>query len=471
MRAAKRGDYRRRLGLLEPKLVLREFAAPELAREVLAFTSPITAICGPNGAGKTRLLKGLAQTLGCMNGTAGEPLRATGVAALRYRFEGADHLLTFGPAAGFDAAHGTAFLFEPPHYAMSVLAYVRSTANLAELLEPYAPVTATVADLKTLSYLINRKYDEVLTYEIDDPGGEPQTPTPMPYFKARSLGRSYGSESMGLGELSLFCLWWNLSRLENGSVVLIDEPEAFTSPHSQYALLDQIVRFCVDKQLTVILSTQSQPILDSLDIDSIRMLLPAEAGVEVLQSPAKPVLLNTLGMLVPKQGLLLVEDHVAAITTTAALGLLAPDILHIVDIFETSGTGPLAQALRMPRFGNRWFHLVGVMDGDQRAENHSDLRWPLVFLPGERSPETQMRAVLYGNEAEVATAVAREVGALQMALAAAAGRDDHDWLRVVAENLAVPVDQLTSALVTIWVDRDRAPFQAFSDGVRAHIET
>lgn len=65
---------------------------------------------------------------------------------------------------------------------------------------------------------------------------------------------------MGLGELSMFCLWWNLSRVEQGSILLVDEPEAFASPHSQYALVDELVVRCVERELTVIVSTQTEAV-------------------------------------------------------------------------------------------------------------------------------------------------------------------------------------------------------------------
>lgn len=492
MKAAKRADYRRRLTTRPFRLLLNDFAAPTLITTAVDFASPITVICGPNGAGKTRLLKGLAQTLGCATGQHGVPLAADSHATLRYRFAGAESAVTYSAVAGHQLTegHGRPYFLEPPHYAMAVLSHLRRTDNIPELLEAYAPTVLSVGDVERLSFLVNRRYEEVKVYEIDDPGGPAVDdeendvgdaahdavshggpPVPLPYFLVTSFGRVYGSESMGLGELSMFCLWWNLSRVEQGAILLIDEPEAFASPHSQYALVDELVVRCVERELTVIVSTQSHAIIDSLDAGQIRVLIPGQEGVSVLPSPAKSVLLNTLGVLVPKSGLLLAEDRLAVRILTAAVGAFATDLLQVIEIEEVQGTGPLETALRMPRLGNRWFHLVGVFDGDQRAVERQGLQWPREFLPGNHSPEAEMRAIVSGHEAVASDALARTVEQLRLASAGTAGLEDHDWLPAFAGALGLSEDAVVSGLLRLWMANDRLAFEALVASIRAHFAT
>jgi predicted ATPase len=489
MRAAKRADYRRRLTTRPFRLILNDFAAPTLTTVALQFSSPITVICGPNGAGKTRLLKGLAQTLGCGTGHPGVPLAADSQATLRYRFGGAENNLTYSAAAGhrMTEGHGRPYLLEPPHYAMAVLSHLRQTDNISELLEAYAPTVLSAGDVERLSFLINRRYQEVKVYEIDDPGGPavdegendagdgPRDgvnsggpPVPLPYFQVTSFGRVYGSESMGLGELSMFCLWWNLSRVEQGSILLIDEPEAFASPHSQYAFVDELVVRCVERELTVIVSTQSHAIIDSLDAGQMRVLIPGQDGVSVLPSPAKSVLLNTLGVLVPKSGLLLAEDRLAARVIAAAVGTFAADLLQVIEVEDVDGTGPLEAALRMPRLGNRWFHLVGVFDGDQRTVDRNGLQWPREFLPGNHSPEAEMRAIVSGQEVEAADALGRTVEQLRLASAGTAGLEHHDWLPAFAAALGLAEEQVVTGLLRLWMANEHAAFEALVASIRAH---
>lgn len=488
MRAAKRADYRRRLGSRPFRLILKDFSAPTLATPAVTFASPITVICGPNGAGKTRLLKGLAQTLGCATGHHGVPLGSDSLATLRYRFAGVDGDVTYSASPGHRIAdaHGRPYLLEPPHYAMAVLSHLRQTENIPELLEAYAPTVLTAGDVERLSFLINRRYEQVRVYEIDDPGGPTVDdddddsdmmhgaigpggpPVPLPYFEVTSFGRAYGSDAMGLGELSMFCLWWTLSRVEPGSILLIDEPEAFASPHSQYAFVDELVVRCVERELTVIVSTQSPAIIDSLDATQVRALVPGHDGVSVLASPAKSVLLNALGVMVPKSGLLLAEDRLAARIVRAAVGELATDMLEVIEIEAVDGTGPLENALRMPRLGSKWFHLVGVFDGDQRLVTRDDMQWPNEFLPGTLSPEAELRAIVSAQEAKASDVLGRSVELLRLASARTAGFDHHDWLPAFASALGLTEEQAVSGLLRLWMANERAAFEALVTSIRAH---
>jgi hypothetical protein len=180
--------------------------------------------------------------------------------------------------------------------------------------------------------------------------------------------------------------------------------------------------------------------------------------------------MNTLGMVVPKSGLVLAEDGTATFVTTSAIGLVAAHLLQLVDIVPTSGTGPLTQALRMPSFGNSWFRLVGVLDGDQRAQPHDGLQWPLVFLPGNRSPDQELRRSLAGNEARVAAEIDRGLADVQMAQARTAGVDDHDWLIEMARACGVTWERLSSSLFRLWFERDTQSFSVFVEEIRRQIE-
>jgi hypothetical protein len=172
---------------------------------------------------------------------------------------------------------------------------------------------------------------------------------------------------------------------------------------------------------------------------------------------------------VPKQGLLLVEDRVAALVTTTAIGLVAPEVLQLVDLVETNGTGQLQQALRMPRPGTSWFHLVGILDGDQRGSSPTGLQWPVVYIPGSRSPEEELRRVLEQHEQEAADALGRTRTDIQMALTRMAGSDGHDWLPGIATAIGVPLEQLIPALVRLWLRREEQSFRTFATEVRSQV--
>jgi hypothetical protein len=399
----------------------------------------------------------------------GDPLGEGSEATLRYAIDAARHELKFQPGGpGITEAHCKPILLEPAHYAMAVLEHLRNTANIPEMLEAYAPVDFEAAELQALSFLINKRYDAIRVFEIDDPGGQPRTPVPMPYFSVTSQGRTYGNETMGLGELSLFCLWWNLKNVAEGSLILIDEPEAFTSPHSQYALVDELVRFIVEKGLTVVVATQSQPIIDSVDRTSTRLLVPNAAGVTVVTAPPTTELMNTLGMFVPKHGLLVFEDNVASLVATTVIGVLSADILQISEIAKVNGFGHVQRLMETPRVDRSPFTMVGVLDGDQRAVHRNPAQWPLLFLPGG-IPELELQRSLIGNEGSVAGSIGRSRDQLDMALAAAHGLDPHDWVIRVAEGLKISLEQLVVVLTKQWLDRDAASFVQLVTDLKTHL--
>lgn len=485
MRTAKRLDYRRRLSERPPRLKLESFVAPTLLTGNFGFSSPITVICGPNGAGKTRLLMGIAQALACPEAGEHMPLTQGDSATVSYTFEQSQGQASFSPKTtpGLVPEHGRAYFFQPAHFATRVLEFARQK-NLKEMLDAYDARTLPSEVLDRLSFLVNRKYDVVRVYELDDVkvdtvlDGDSDDEAEdgihiavsnfatLPYFEVTSHGRTYGSESMGMGELSMFCLWWNLDRVDAGSVVLIDEPESFASPHSQYAFVDELVIQSVKKQLSTVMVTQSQPVIDSLDLEAVRILTYDNFGTSVIASPPKATLLTTLGMSVQKVGLLLVEDHVASVVLRNALGEIALDLLQVLELSEAGGSGPLETALKMPK-GTKSFGLIGVFDGDQRSRmNTANLNWPALFLPGEQCPEAVLRGLARTQSAQVATALNRTIEQLKMAESQTNGQDDHDWLATYSSALTIPSDIFVTKLSELWVKASREAFEALVSSIR-----
>src|SRR5207249_4749613 len=83
----------------------------------------------------------------------------------------------------------------------------------------------------------------------------------FPYFKATSNGVSYGSETMGQGELSLLIVLWELLTLPKNSILLLEEPETHVSPRSQEALMNVIAQNIVEKGIWTIVTTHSPVIV------------------------------------------------------------------------------------------------------------------------------------------------------------------------------------------------------------------
>jgi hypothetical protein len=178
--------------------------------------------------------------------------------------------------------------------------------------------------------------------------------------------------------------------------------------------------------------------------------------------------MNTLGMFVPKHGLLVFEDNVASLVATTVIGVLSADILQISEIAKVNGFGHVQRLMETPRVDRSPFTMVGVLDGDQRAVHRNPAQWPLLFLPGG-IPELELQRSLIGNEGSVAGSIGRSRDQLDMALAAAHGLDPHDWVIRVAEGLKISLEQLVVVLTKQWLDRDAASFVQLVTDLKTHL--
>lgn len=471
MRAARRADFRRRLAARAFPTRLTQFTAPALLSCELRLDGPITVLCGANGAGKTRALHTLGRLLGCADAWL---YREDAYASARILLDNVEHTLT---THGVTPAGLRATLIDTARDAMKAQEFFADLPDLDEYLEPYTWNTLEADDVRVLSQLVNRAYESVDIIEIDDPGvdvedeieeEEVEQPTPFPFFRVRSLGIDYSSEQMGLGELSLFHLWWHLKQAEAGSFVLIDEPEAFASPHSQNSLIDLLVHAAVTKGLAIVVSTHSTAILDAVESAWVRLLVPTPGTMTVINKPTRPELLTSLGATVEQSGAFLVEDSVAKEFALNILNTHAPELIQEFEIVSLEGAGGLISALRLPRLNQGWFHMVGLPDGDCDAMP-GDCNWPHVKMPGESAPEIEFRNEMNRDINTAARLLGQSADRLRISLAATAGLDHHDWLPAVSQLLAVPAGRVVEVASRMWMEREPQTFVDFAQLLRAEL--
>ena len=156
---------------------------------------------GGNGVGKSTVAAAIADVLIGSQSDA-QSIRVLGSELLsRVFYRGSEIELYSGELEFEGELNGipaSAFGWIDPTFATRILNVIHDDANFAELLEGITPLELSSDDLLLASYLVNKKYDQFLIYEIEDYRGIPV----IPYFKVRSGGGAvYSSESMGSGEL------------------------------------------------------------------------------------------------------------------------------------------------------------------------------------------------------------------------------------------------------------------------------
>ncbi|WP_168792412.1 ATP-dependent nuclease [Paraburkholderia aromaticivorans] len=441
----------------------------------MAIPTGICAIVGGNGVGKSALLAAISELLADpemplgvghqarlrnseLQGTVTDQVGRKDIIVR----EDADGVRTLGEGK-FEAEF---YWLEPSYLVNLTHKQVNEDANFSDLLEPLSPSTLDADELETLWYLLGKKIDSCSIYEITEYGDL----DPFPYFIAEAGGHSYGSESMGYGELSLLFVLWKLRTIEKNSVLVLEEPEAHVSPRSQRALMDILARACDEKGLSIILTTHSPAIIANLPNRNIVLISKSANGTSASIGPSKVQVNDLLGATTLKRALVLVEDRAAHQFALALLGETNLDVLSHVEVVEAGSAAKIDSVLStLPLSRHGWLNVIGVYDGDMRARVDSrHFNWPHLFLPGEVSPEHILRDGLtsrHDGQDLLATELRRARDAVGVALDAVDGLDAHDWFTQLPVSLGCDHPALMAALVRIWLRDNKPAADAFVQSI------
>lgn len=205
MKQARAADHWRRLKERELKAHLREFSGsgvPNMPAKSVPAGGAITIITGLNGVGKSSLLHSAClllrrdgnnselSTLKECDGTLKAQLVENGaILELVTTIQG-------GKVAFTPAQLATQMTWIDPAFEIPILIKaLREEQNLDEALDQVEPIEATLEDLEQISWIIGKKYEECKTYELEDFFVGKNV---VPYFRVKSGGMEYGTESMGL---------------------------------------------------------------------------------------------------------------------------------------------------------------------------------------------------------------------------------------------------------------------------------
>lgn len=472
MRSAAIGDAWRRLRKGNNRYIknLRIVwsGVPRLSDGDLMITRPITLVCGENGAGKSTLLhliySALADeaegrldtycrphngniveiTLSVETGDQRDVVDVAGIANVQ--------LLLRGTGDG-----SLVTLADPGMHIPALLTYIRGQANFDDLLEGVAPREFTEEELGRASFVVGRSYESVRVWEVEDSSFG----SVVPYFSAEAHGVEYTSGDMGYGELSILYLVWLLSNVVEGSLFLIEEPEAFLSPRAQVALIDVIAEISGRRRLTIVMTSHSGAIATRLDMPEILYMTRASGHVDFHAPPRLTDLIDRLGLVPDRALVFFVEDQVAEILAKAIINSSSARLSGRGEFAGRSGEGGVRRAIEVIPAGLTKVSHIGILDGDQRALlDGADKR--LVCLPGEVSPEEMLIGYSRLLDAQTLSRVfGVAVEDVNRAIAHAGGEDHHDWPYTMAANLNMAHGEVVRRIASDWVSANRGPVLAF----------
>lgn len=168
-------------------------------------------------------------------------------------------------------------------------------------------------ELETLSEVLHKNYSEVkiIKHRFYKKWGE------SVYFTTKEVSDSdfsgkYSEAFAGSGEAAVAKLIYKISRANNGSLVLLDEPEVSLHPGAQKRLVEFLLKQILRKHIQVVLSTHSPIIIDGLPESSIVLLIQNEFGTFSAKPDIAPdVAFNYIGHKNFQRKTILVEDFAA----------------------------------------------------------------------------------------------------------------------------------------------------------------
>jgi len=457
MKAAQVSDvwrrlFRRPFEVSYDKLVFK--GVQRIGTATIDFKPGITAVVGGNGVGKSTLMSTIVRSLGPAGNVhaatlfEGEDIEVAGTLKgkpdnriISTSMQG--DAINVVPA---DAEVPEYRSIDPSTYATKVQRLILEDAEFSDNLEGIDPEKYSTEECNTMSYIVGKKYDNVEVYEIDY--AELGT---IPYFRVQSDEIEYDSAQMGLGELSLFLIYWQLRGVQQDSIVLVEEPETHVSPRSQESLINVCAKMSVQKGLHLIVTTHSPFIIWNLPRDHVRLLMRDGVNVGVVASPSHDQVARVLGDRLNYHGALLVEDALSRAVVRGILRVLAPELLEYYEVVNAESTDGVKQCIeKFPRLKD-WCSLVGMFDGDQRELILEEFRWPHVFLPGNRSPENALKEIIEQRRVNVAAKLGCTVEQLNVACEAALGLESHEWLRRVRQALALELSTFVDGIIQVWL--------------------
>ena len=256
MKDARFSDHQRRLTTksLAWTLRLERFAfneIPTLGSGEFFFQSPITVLCGPNGVGKTTLLRAIWAALnsGLLDQSVSSKVLTSGNATISLIEKGKSisSEIDFAKAVRFASSNP----FEAGHFvdsAMSSKSYQDEFGafnSVEDIVNGSSGVELSQKAVQEINFILNRDYRVIRLYEVE-------MGNLVPFFEVAHGDDRYDSRTMGSGEIAALHLWWKISTLVSGELVLLEEPEAFLSHACQVNFAKHLIAKAVEERFAVV---------------------------------------------------------------------------------------------------------------------------------------------------------------------------------------------------------------------------
>lgn len=361
----------------------------------IRFDYPITAIIGANGSGKSTLL----MAAGCVykeikpsyffakssldNGLQKAKIRFT---LIDKKENPREELKTYISHKGSKWDRKKLFERSVKYFGVNRTVPPTEKSDLTILrskkIKPIQQIPLSEGEIKHICRILgfDSQYEYCNFYSTKD------------LFIGKREGSSYSEFHFGAGESSIARLVYELERLAEFSLVLIEELENGLHPLAVVRLVEYLFDVCLRKKHQVIFTTHSHYALQSLPQEAIWYCIKGEA----IQGKMDIEALRVLQGDIEKQLVVFVEDEFAKIFLETLLRQFGRiDLLDLVDIHKIGGKDKIISYVNYQNSNPATKKIIalGILDGDVLVSDYekSEHKDKFIKLPKDgRPPETEV---------------------------------------------------------------------------------
>lgn len=406
MKNVKASDYWRHVYEYSEKNLYKNYISKLIVNDCNGFTGEvelstgITILCGLNGVGKSSLIANIKSSLGLSDSSIVSKNKFTDRIDAKIVIDGEE----FDEIpSGKDAA---SVCYIDSDQALECLKYWEQS-NIEELLEAEEPFKFSKAQVEELSELVGKEYLSLSSYEISD-----QEKTFVPVFFKISESKKqieYDSTGMGIGEHFIIYMYYILEKLDNNTILIIEEPESYISVFSQRQFMNYLAKIISEKKISVVITSHSPHIINMVRKDNIRLLIKLNGELSIYTPGKQNDAEDVLGIEYKKieyintKATIFVEDYAARIFLENLLDIESPDIRNNTDVISVKGESDITNRLTFPRSEFMSHILIGIYDADLQNTKceqtiRSKVNWPVLFLPIDECVEKDIFNYLTVND-------------------------------------------------------------------------
>ena len=219
--------------------------------------------------------------------------------------------------------------------------------------------------------------------------------------------------------------------------------------------MEYLASVCVTKQIFMVLTTHSPPMVAALGKTQVKFLYQTPQGSRVAVVEQDSVMRKVVGLERKRDMLLLVEDRAAREFAQLLVARLDHSLHLRTEIIDVGGEAKITELRRAFPRSARSSSIVGVYDGDMRDTiSAAEGEWPLVFLPGRNGIEQSFRQLSQDHTRIFAEKMGRDLEEFQGVLAGLLGLDPHDWFENAARGFGLTYDQFLMGGFECWLTLD-----------------